>query len=157
MRLNPETLLEETEEELQVRQKWTGVLGAGHSVECHPSLEDPTIHLQQHRAVCMTRPHAACCTCPHSVFTVLFKNQPGERYSSVACPRWTKTQARADGEDPAEYVMTEVATCESRPFDFCSSCPTKNDLVQIYSADKAKPGWYSRWHRLRQKEFESDE
>lgn len=137
-------MLEEGDDERRERQRITGVLGNGHTVSCFPNLEDPTVQQQQHRAVCLLRPYAACPFCPHSLFTLVLRSNPEERYETVACPRWSGSIK----EDPIRYDMTELATCEARPFDFCTSCPSKEELYSIYRTDKRREGWYSRWKRF---------
>jgi hypothetical protein len=148
LKLNPTTLLEEGEEERALRQRATGVLGNGHTVVCFPNPDDFEIQQQQHRAVCLTRPYRTCQICPHALFTLVLREDSRQRYGVVACPRWTQ---KTDG-DPDLYVPTEIATCESKPFDFCASCPSKEELHSTYSADKRRAGWYSRWKRLRDDE-----
>lgn len=149
--------MEESDEGQRVRQSYTGVYSSGHSVDCRPSLEDRLIQIQQSRVVCLTRPHAACGICPHSTFTLHFKADQGEKYSYVACPRWDQAGDRSKDKDPDDYVMTELATCDRKPFDFCPSCPSRDEVQTVYSADKAQPGWYSRYRRLREKEYTTDE
>lgn len=156
-RINPDTLVEESDEGMQFRQRYTGVYSSGHSVDCRPVLEDRLVQIQQSRVVCLSRPHVACGICPHSTFTLHFKADQGEKYSFVACPRWDRDSSRSDDKDPDEYVMTEVATCDRRPYEFCPSCPSREDVQTIYSADKNQPGWYSRFKRLRKEEYETDE
>jgi hypothetical protein len=126
----------------------------GLTVLCTPDPTQPDVTEMQHRAVCLAQPYPACLSCRHSCFTLTF-GQKEERYEQVACPRWKSEKDRLAGEGPDDYAMTEQATCESKPFPFCASCPTQKQL-QKYSADKTKPGWFGRWHRLRAKEFEDE-
>jgi hypothetical protein len=144
--INPDTLLEESEFQKKLRQRETGVIGNGLTVRCAP-YEDKTIVQFQHRAVCLYQPYQACPQCPHSNFTLIF-NPEKDRYAQVACPRWASPGGRMKGEDPEHYVPVEIATCEQRPFDFCSSCPSMEEVAEC-SVDKVSPGWYSRWHRLK--------
>lgn len=124
---------------------------SGLTVTCYPDLNDPTIVERQHRAVCLVKPYVACSSCKNSRFTLLFKMDRTER---VQCPRWEDEDQRMRGETPTRYVSTELATCEAKPFPFCTSCPSRKELQERYSADKEKEGWYGRYHRLRQVEFE---
>lgn len=150
MSLSPETLLEEGELERRSRQTRTGVIGTGLTVTCHPSLEDRMVMQQQNRAVCIYRPHPGCQVCPHANFTLFFDAKKN-RYDQVACPRWDRAGARSHGESPDGYKIVEIATCEDRPFDFCNSCPSLSEVAQ-FGADKAQPGWYTRWRRLTKEE-----
>ena len=154
MNLNPETLVDETEEDKLARQAMSGVLGTGHLVQCFPVLEDREVVQIQNRAVCLIRPHDACGSCPHSTFTLAFDVlKKVERLSLVSCPRWESERDRRHGSTPDHYVPVEEATCEEKPFHFCASCPSKRE-VQESGGDKSKEGWYGRWNRL--KEFEDD-
>jgi hypothetical protein len=157
MTISPETLLPETEEERRVRENRTGVLRNGLNVLCFPNPEDPMVFQTQHRAACGHRPYAACPTCPHSTYTLAFKKDTrDEKYSLVSCPRWETEFARSEGQAPTGYVFTEVATCRLKPFTFCMSCPSKEDLQEV-GADKTKPGWVGRWKRLRGPEDDDDD
>lgn len=152
MSLSPETLMEETEAEKKARQNRTGVLGTGHFVECRPVPEDPEVVQTQHRAVCLVKPHSACSTCPHSLFSLAFDtNKKSERLGLVACPRWTGQVGPVIEGAPDHYVSVEEATCETRPFLFCASCPSRVE-VQKCGADKTKDGWFGRWKRLQAEE-----
>lgn len=155
MRLNPDTLEEETEEERNDRQRRTGVIGNGLTVICFPNPEDPLVYEERNRVVCLTKPLSTCPYCRHSGFTLVFDaNAPTNRYERIACPQWVSATARVSGKDPDHYVAVETATCESKSrFDFCPSCPSKEDLQRDYSADKTKEGWYSRFRRFRAEEF----
>lgn len=154
MSLSPETLLEEGDLEKKFRQARTGVIGAGLTVACHPSLEDRMVQQQQNRAVCLYRPYPGCQVCPHASFTLFF-DATKNRYDQVACPRWDRPGARQQGESPDGYKVVEIATCESRPFEFCSSCPSMNEVVQ-FGADKMQAGWYTRWRRLTREEDDDE-
>lgn len=154
--LNPDTLLEETDWERKHRQLRTGVLGEGHHVECRPDPIDRSITQAQNRTACLTRPYASCSICPHSVFTLVFKAQPDDPYDVVACPRWRDAAAKQEGESPSSYVPVEVATCRQRPFDFCTSCPTRDQVSDI-GADKHRDGWYGRWKRFVSDEMEDED
>jgi hypothetical protein len=128
----------------------------GLTVTCHPVLDDPTVIERQHRAVCLVKPYVACGSCPNSRFTLLFKGDRTERFTRVACPRWESEDQRMRGEAPAKYVTTEEATCQSKPFPFCVSCPSRKELQEKYGADKTKEDWFGRFKRLRQAEFEDE-
>lgn len=154
MKVNPETLGEEDDYERKERQRRTGVLGNGLTVVCFPNPEDPLIQETRHRASCLSSPLPACQFCRHSSFTLFFDEQaPLVRYHMVSCPRWGNAGDRVRGKDPDYYVPVEAAACEKRSLEFCPSCPSEEELVQICSADKAKEGWYSRWRRFRNEEF----
>lgn len=154
MKLNPDTLLEESEFQRRLRQRDTGVIGNGLTVRCSPN-EDPAVVQFQHRATCLYQPYPACPRCPHAAFTLVF-NPEVNRYAQVACPRWASPADRLKGEDPERYVSVEVATCEKKPFDFCVSCPSVDEVAD-FSADKVRPGWYSRWHRISKELREEDD
>jgi hypothetical protein len=154
--ISPDTLEEEGEEERRERQGATGVLGNGSSVSCRPDLYDPNIIQIQHRAVCLRRPYEACHSCPHLVFTLVFRAVPYDPYEIVACPRWRSPADRIKGESPASYVPVERVMCSQRPFDFCPSCPTQDVLVDL-GADKVRPGWYGRWQRIMKEMSELDD
>ncbi len=156
MSISPATLQEESEEERDRRQQQTGVLSNGLKVVCFPNLDDPMVSEIQHRAVCLTRPYSACEACCHATFTLIFKKDRTEKFIQVACPRWDSEQARILGLAPDFYVPTEEATCDTRPFSFCSSCPSRQTLEVEYGTDKMKDGWFGRWNRLRRKEFEDE-
>ena len=149
MRVNPQSLgLEpETEEERVRRENRTGEAGTGLFVTCHPVLEDPMVSERRHRTACLKKPYEACRTCPHSSFVLLFPAQ-STRYEKIACPRWKTPTSYHDGEQPESYALVEEGVCDNRPFDFCSSCPSKM-TVQELQADKTKPGWFGRWQRLK--------
>lgn len=157
MNLNPTTLEEETEEERFKRQTHTGVIGNGLTVICIPDPNEPLAQEYRSRATCLTQPFTTCRICRHSVFTLVFdSNKPSTRYERIACPRWTNPSARLQGKEPDFYIPVEAAACEKKELEFCPSCPSRDELVQIYSADKRKEGWYSRYARLRAKEFEDE-
>ena len=152
MTLNPNTLLEETDEEKKDRQWRTGVIGNGTQVWCQPYPLDPSVGQSQHRAVCLTRPYPACSTCPHSTFTAVFNSTPQDPYDLIACPRWRGGERdRMDGKAPDSYVPVERVLCSQRPFLFCPSCPSSEVLVDI-GADKVRAGWYGRWRRFTHEE-----
>jgi hypothetical protein len=154
--ISPETLQEEGDWEKRERQSRTGVMGNGLSVWCQPYPWDPGVGQQVHRAICLARPHPGCATCPHQSFTLIFKNQPPDPYQLLACPRWREGEkGRLEGKTPDSYVPVERAICLQRPFQFCSSCPTPEQLVDI-GADKVRPGWYGRWHRFTSDEEDQD-
>lgn len=127
---------------------------SGRFVHCHPVPEDPEIVEQRHRASCLLKLRPQCHTCPNSRFTLLF-DTPEKKSEQVMCPRWKKDGDRHAGEPPKEYVVTEIATCKERPFDFCGSCPSREELQELH-VDKTKDGWLARWNRFR-KEEESDD
>lgn len=148
MNVSPETLSLETDEERAERQKATGVLGKGTHVECYPT-EDPYVVQIQHRSACLARPYANCQTCPHSQFTLFFREDPSYKSRVVACPKWLEAGARQRSQPPDEYLPAEVSTCESKPFEFCASCPSYEDLEEM-GIEKVRPGWYGRWQRLKE-------
>lgn len=92
--------------------------------------------------------HPNCPNCPNHNFTLFF-NPPEKRLERVECPRWAHEGARLRGDTPLNYVSTEVATCNSAPFEFCPSCPAKEELDDL-GLDKAQQGWYSLWRRVRE-------
>lgn len=147
MNLSPETLLEESDSEKKERQVRTGVLGTGTIVVCRPDPEDPAVMQTQHRAVCLTKPYRGCAYCPHQSFTLFFRATPPDPYELFACPRWRSEGERLQGKPPESYVAVERATCSQRPFPFCPSCPTQEELVDL-GADKVRAGWYGRWRRI---------
>ena len=152
MNVNPDTLIEESDWEKRERQRRTGVIGNGQTVWCQPFPWDPSVGQVQHRSVCITRPHPACPTCPHSTFTLIFKAQPQDPYELLACPRWRGGEKdRMDGKPPDSYVPVERALCYQKPFEFCSLCPS-SDVVSDIGADKVRPGWYGRWYRFTREE-----
>lgn len=157
MKLNPDTLEEETEEQQKERQGRTGVVGNGLNVVCFPNPEEPQIQELRSRAACLMRPLAICQYCRHSNFTLFFDgNAPDTRYRLVACPRWRNPGDRQKGREPDYYVAVETAACEKKQLEFCPSCPSEEELVQICSADKTKEGWYSRYRRFRDEEFNDE-
>lgn len=156
MSINPETLQEDTEEERKERQRRTGSLGSGLTVICTPNPEDPDVQEVQHRVVCAMRPYAACYSCQHRIFTLTFKGDP-DRYEQVLCPMWKNVQERLDGKQPDEYLKRELAMCAEKPFEFCASCPSREELAKM-GIDKTKDGWYARYRRFKQEqEAEEDD
>lgn len=152
MNLSPDTLALETDDERRERENRTGVLGDGRHVLCHPFLEDPGVSRLQHRLICLLRPHEACQTCPHRLFTLVFNADRESRFQVVQCPRWEQGIVdRYANRDPSHYVPTELATCEKQPFEFCPSCPSQPRLVEL-GLDKARAGWYGRFNRLTKEE-----
>lgn len=148
MTINPETLTEDSREAREERQRRTGSLGTGLHVVCTPDpLLEPDVTEIQHRAVCTTRPYAACQNCSHSRFTLFFNGRPEARFDRVLCPKWKSATDRLEGKQPEEYITTEVATCDAKLFEFCPSCPVKEALEKL-GIDKTKDGWYSRWKRF---------
>lgn len=138
--LNPDTLEPfSCQEEALARQAATGEFQNGMIVGC------PATGEQVGRAVCMFRPQPYCPYCRHRIFDLYF--EPDAKYELVACPRWTSEKSKADGDLPETYVITEVATCNLRPFTFCSSCPSSEELA-VMRCEKVRPGWYSRWKRV---------
>ena len=150
MTLNPETFLEDTEEERAERQRRTGSLGNGLTVICTPKPEEPEVTEVKHRVVCLMKPYPACHSCSHGRFTVVFNVTPGTREERVLCPRWVNLKERLEGGQP-EYVVTEKATCAEKPFEFCPSCPSVEALQKL-NIDKTKEGWYARWRRFTEEE-----
>lgn len=116
------------------------------TVSCFPETTDLTVIQRQHRAVCLFRPHLACSTCPHSEFVLAFNADKEARLQVVACPRWSQTHLL--GSPPDAYVATEISTCRAMPFEFCSSCPSSQEVEEL-GADKRTPGWFGRWQRLK--------
>lgn len=155
MTLSPETLLEEDDDERRERERRTGVIREGLLVICYPVPDDPDFIRKQHRAVCLTRPLPHCPYCPHSRFTLFFDSNPEARFQTVKCPKWEHNGDREKGMSPARYETAELATCESKPFDYCPSCPSQQELVQI-GADKQADGWYGRWSRFRKEALEDE-
>lgn len=147
--LNPETLQEESREETTVRQRQTGVLANGHTVMCHPTGEEDVVE-PKHRVVCLVRPYPSCSGCQHSKFTLVFNADSKAHLQQVKCPRWKNDGDRIKGAKP-EYVTTEIATCAERPFGYCPSCPSVEDLSKMY-IDKKKDGWYSRYQRFQEED-----
>ena len=118
-------------------------------VKCHPVLEDQMVVQDQHRLVCLTRPYQTCQFCPHQSFTLLFNANSGLALAEiVSCPRWEGAIRGA----PDYYVPTEVATCRDRPFSFCSSCPSSNEVAE-FGADKREQGWFGRWSKNKAEEI----
>jgi hypothetical protein len=150
MTLNPETLAEDSREEREERQRRTGSIGTGLHVICTPKPEEPEVSEIQHRVVCMTKPYPSCHTCAHGRFTLVFNVTPNARLERVLCPRWSGAE-RQEGKNPEEYIETEVATCQEKPFEFCPSCPSREALQKL-GIDKLKDGWYSRWRRFTEEE-----
>jgi hypothetical protein len=120
-------------------------------VSCRPYPEDPGVVEQRERAVCLHRPYPGCPYCPHAVFTLYFPERP-RRYDLVACPRWVSPTERVKDVDPNYYKHVELALCESKPFEFCCSCPSIQK-VQSVGADKYAEGWYGRWRRYNKERF----
>lgn len=156
MGISPETLEEETFEQRKERERRTGVLGNGLHVLCFPVLGDPGITQVQDRLVCLTTPYQSCRFCQHGRFTLFFDADPVARLQVVQCPRWETAADRLVGKSPLEYVSCEIATCESRRFEYCPSCPSQKELVQI-GADKQVPGWYGRWERIQRDRYSGDQ
>lgn len=144
--LSPLTAMEEGVEERSERERQTGVLGNGHTVQCHPTGE-PDIFERQSRVVCLAKPYVACGGCRHSKFKLIFNADPSVRLQTVKCPRWDNDTARMRGELPSSYAQAEVLTCSSKPFAYCPSCPSLEDLSKMF-IDKTKEGWYARYRRF---------
>lgn len=125
----------------------TGPLPDATHVSCRPDPLDPSIIETRHRAVCVTKPYPGCITCPHSRFELVFTAQPQDMYEVIQCPRWGNEGHRYRGYPPDYYQPVERAMCLDRPFQFCSICPSQDELVDI-GADKVRPGWYGRWRRF---------
>ena len=155
MTLNPYTLMEDTEEDRKVRQRVTGEISEGKTVICKPVLEDPSIMEHQNRLICMLHKYAACDTCQHQTFTLFFRGDPNERMRLVACPRWDAEMSRITGKAPDIYIPTEVGNCQEGPLAFCSSCPSREDLLSM-EIEKERPGWYGRWQRLKEHDDDGD-
>lgn len=147
--------MEESSEERLQRERQTGVLGNGHNVICHPT-GDPEVSEIKNRVQCLLKPYPACNGCSHSRFKVIFNADPTAKLKQVQCPRWTNDAARMVGEKPIDYVKTELATCASKPFPFCSGCPSLEKLSTMF-IDKQKDGWYSRFRRFSKEEEADDE
>lgn len=114
---------------------------------CRPVKEDPQIIEAKHKSMCLMRLRAECHTCPNSKFTLLF-DVPEKRLEQVMCPRWKDVRELWQGKNPESYSVTELATCKERPFPFCGSCPSVEELNEL-GIDKTKDGWVSRWKRFR--------
>lgn len=154
MSISPETLVEEGDSERREREGRTGVYRNGLVVLCRPDPSDPEVYRRQHRAACISHPYPTCPSCVHGRFTLFFDGNPTSGFQVVQCPKWGSTSKRVRGDMPTSYEVTELSTCASKPFEFCPSCPSQNELVQI-GADKQVAGWYGRWDRIRQEEFEN--
>ncbi len=152
LNINPETLRDETDEEALGRRHQTRYIGNGHSVACHPVIEDPSIVESKHRGVCLLKPYAACSICVHSKFTLVFNaNQTNVNLEQIKCPKWENNFPVKSGELPTHYVSMEIGTCLEKPFPFCGSCPSRDKLSKMY-IDKNKEGWYSRFKRFNKEE-----
>lgn len=125
-----------------------------HFVECRPLPDDPLVIERRHRATCLLNLTARCPTCKNNKFTLFFEERE-KRLECVQCPRWKDNASRVLGESPTSYVTTEVATCKEQPFEFCPSCPGKEELQEV-EIDKNKEGWYSIWKRMKQLLAEED-
>lgn len=101
---------------------------------------------QKHRLVCATKPLPACQSCAHSKFKLVFTRR--DFSLKVLCPRWSSEGARCNGEKPESYQQVEVGVCKQKPFSFCPSCPSLEDLKEMY-VDKTRDGWVSRWERFK--------
>ena len=134
--------------ELQEEPRETEAGKHGLTVTCRPDTDDPQVVQQQGRASCLFRPYEACHSCPHSTFVLAFEANKEARLEQVACPRWESRGGREQGKPPDKYVATEVATCRAAPFEFCSSCPSR-EAVAALGANKKNAGWYGRWSRLK--------
>lgn len=110
---------------------------------------------RKHRATCLVKPYAACGSCAHSKFKLVFNADQNAKLQQVLCPRWKDETARAEGKSPESYVATEVMTCGTKPFPFCGSCPSMERLSQMF-IDKKKDGWYSRFKRFVRFQEEAD-
>lgn len=157
MTISPDTLSEEPDDVRRHREKLTGVFGNGMTVLCRPApIEEPEVAEVRSRVVCLVRPYKGCSMCTHADFTLVFRNdRREEKQVQVACPRWANRLDMFDNKSPDSYEMVEMRTCDERPFPFCTSCPSREN-VEKYGADKTKEGWFGRWHRLRKMEFEDD-
>jgi hypothetical protein len=145
--IDPYTLLYETSAQKKEREELRGERQDGKIVLCAPYPDEPTVIRFQHRAVCLAQKYPGCATCPHAFFTLLFPEQP-QREALVACPRWWDPTSRYLRSAPPDvYIPTEQATCEGKPFEFCSSCPNSAELEEM-GVLKDEPGWYGRWKRL---------
>lgn len=153
--LSPTTLKEEGPEERSARERHTGVLGNGHLVNCHPTGEEEVVE-KKSRVVCLTRPYQACNGCSHSKFKMVFNADPRAKLETVMCPRWSHDTSRMQGEQPTNYVETELLTCAEKPFPFCPSCPSLENLSKMF-VDKKKDTWYARYKRFTQSEEADDE
>lgn len=118
---------------------------AGKFVECRPLPNDPLVIEKRHRASCLMQPTSRCSTCPNSSFTLFFE-EADTRVQLVQCPKWTDGGSRLRGDAPVSYVTTEVATCQAKPFEFCPSCPSVENLEEL-ELEKSKVGWYTIWQR----------
>jgi hypothetical protein len=155
MSINPDTLQEETEEQRRDRQRRTGVMGSGLTVLCTPDLSQPDVTEVQHRVVCLMKPYPSCLSCRHGKFTLSFDANSQARYEHVKCPVWCSSADRLKGKIPSDYQSREIATCLEQPYEFCPSCPKREELAKL-GIDKNKDGWYARWLRFK-KEMEEDE
>jgi hypothetical protein len=156
MGINPDTLTEESDEERRERQRRTGVLGNGVTVICTPDLTQPDVTEVQHRAVCLVRPYPSCVSCRHGCFTLSFNANAQAKYEQVKCPAWCSPVDRLKGKSPSDYQSREIATCLEQPYEFCPSCPKREELSKL-GIDKNKDGWYSRWQRFKKDAEAHDE
>lgn len=119
--------------------------------QCFPVKDDPNITEARHRSLCLMRHKEECHSCPNSKFTLLF-DVPEKKLEQVMCPRWKSIASMWKGENPETYTVTEIATCKERPFPFCGSCPSVEELKEL-EIDKTKDGWLSRWKRFREEDY----
>lgn len=127
------------------------VLGDGAKyAECRPIKEDQQIVESRHRALCLMRLREECHVCPNSKFALVF-DVPEKKLEQVRCPRWENVRDLWQGKPPDKYEVTEFATCKERPFPFCGSCPSREELAEL-EIDKSKDGWLSRWNRFREED-----
>lgn len=71
------------------------------------------------------------------------------------CPRWSQDIDRMKGAQPDKYVETEIKTCSDKPYPYCPSCPSLENLSKMY-VDKTKDSWYARYLRFKKEEIDDD-
>lgn len=142
--LNPDSLRLVDSEELRERQQRTGEFGDGKTVDCRPNLADLSVVQQVTRAVCLATPYAACLSCRHHHFELIFA-QPSDEW--VQCPRWFKEPGT---HGPDFYVPVRLSECCARAQQFCPQCPSREELADLQT-DKQKEGWLERYHKLARK------
>lgn len=141
MVLDPDSLRFVPSEELRERQRQTGELGEGKVVDCRPDLTDPMVVQQANRALCLATPYAACLSCRHHRFELIFE-QPTNGW--VLCPRWHGEQGTGP---PDYYVPVWLTECGAKLHQFCPQCPRCEELVES-ETDKQKEGWLERYRKL---------
>jgi hypothetical protein len=141
MILDPDSLRFVPGEALRERQIQTGEMGDGKIVDCRPDLNDPGVVQQSSRALCLATPYAACLSCRHHRFELIFE-QPQDDW--VLCPRWEGEQGTGP---PDFYVPVSLTECGAKTQQFCPQCPCREELAEA-GTDKKKEGWLERYRKL---------